>query len=85
VRVPGHRLQGHGAPYTSRSCHHWPCDTLSGVLRVDKYGRESSRGIGGHGHALCECSWTGNHLLTGADRRRDHQGHKKQIRAAQGA
>lgn len=60
----------------------WPCDTLAGVLRVDKRGRERAKGVGGHGHALCECGWTGAHLLTGADRRRDHREHLKTIRAA---
>lgn len=80
MRVLGHRLQGLGAPYTGQACQLWPCDTLAGVQRVDRLGSPKAKGIGGHGHAFCECGWTGEHRLTGADRRRDHRRHKRAIR-----
>lgn len=82
LRVPGHRIQGRGAPHTAQTCQRWPCDTISGVQRVDKVGVPRARGIGGHGHALCECGWTSGHLLTGADRRRAHRSHRELARAA---
>jgi hypothetical protein len=80
VRVPGHRLIARGAPHTAESCQKWPCDLHSGVQRVNRQGDIQSKGIGGHGHAVCECQWTGRHLLTGADRKRDHHKHKQDVR-----
>lgn len=80
MRVPGHRLQARGAPHTGHSCQLWPCNTLPGVQRIDKRGSPSIKGIGGHGHALCECGWSGPHQLTGADRRRDHLAHQDTVR-----
>jgi hypothetical protein len=81
VRVSGHRLIARGAPHTAQSCLEWPCDVHAGVQRVNRNGKATSQGIGGHGHALCECGWTGKHLLTGADRKRDHQKHKQGVRS----
>jgi len=79
VRVAGHRLIARGAPHTAETCQRWPCDTLSGVQRVNQLGEPKERGIGGHGHALCECGWAGPHRLTGAARKRDHQQHKQNV------
>jgi len=77
LRVPGHRLQGRGAPHTGQTCQKWPCDLHAGVRRVDKFGTVRDQGVGGHGHALCECGWTSEHLLTGAARRRAWRRHKR--------
>lgn len=83
MRVPGHRLIGRGAPHTAEACQKWPCDTLSGVQRVNQHGDAKVQGVGGHGHALCECGWTGPHQLTGATRKRAHHQHKATVRAQQ--
>lgn len=80
MRIRGHRLTNRGAPFTGDSCQRWPCDTLSGVQRVNRTGEAKPEGIGGHGHALCECQWLGPHRLTGADRKRDHMKHKTEVR-----
>lgn len=85
MRVTGHRLIGRGAPHTAESCQRWPCDTHSGVQRVNRTGDLKSQGIAGHGHALCECRWTGSHRLSGADRKRDHDGHKIDVKTRQNA
>jgi hypothetical protein len=82
LRVPGHRLQAGGAPHTGLTCQRWPCDTLPGIQRVNRIGEPSTRGISGHGHALCECGWTSSHLLSGAERRRAHREHKRTVRSA---
>lgn len=81
LRVPGHRILGRGAPHTGQSCQTWPCDTVSGVRRVDRYGIVRDVGVGGHGHASCECGWTGPHQFSGAARRRDHRAHKRSLRS----
>lgn len=79
--VRGHGIVSDGAPHTANSCQQWPCDTLSGVQRVNRQGASSGvNGIGGYGHALCTCGWTSAHLLTGADRRRAHIAHKQRLR-----
>lgn len=78
--VHGHALQAEGAPHTGASCQEWPCDTIAGVERVNQHGRRSATGVGGHGHALCECGWQSKHLLTGAARRRAHVEHKDTVR-----
>ncbi|HEX8321671.1 hypothetical protein [Longimicrobium sp.] len=79
MRVQGHRLVDRGAPYTAQSCQSWPCDTIAGVHRVNRQGQQIEVGsavtVGGHGHALCECGWTGPHEMTGADRQRAHRKH----------
>jgi hypothetical protein len=85
MRVQGHRLIGKGAPHTSQSCQRWPCDVHAGVQRVNRLGHLADQGISGHGHALCECQWTGAHRLTGADRKRDHHSHKADVLARQAA
>jgi hypothetical protein len=82
MRVTGHRLIGKGAPHTSQSCQRWPCDVHAGVQRVNRTGEAKTQGIGGHGHALCECGWTGGHRLTGSERKRDHDSHKASLRPA---
>jgi hypothetical protein len=74
-----------GAPYTGKSCQRWPCDSISDVQRVNREGELKGQGIAGHGHALCECSWTGEHRLSGAERKRDHQKHKNRLRHSQAA
>lgn len=83
MRVQGHKLLLKGAPHTAQSCQQWPCDMIAGIQRVNRRGvivtPEGAAGIGGHGHALCECGWTGPHDLTGADRRRSHEQHKVQV------
>jgi hypothetical protein len=80
VRLRGHRIAGLGAPHTANSCQNWPCDTLPGVVRVNRQGQTRAQGIGGYGHALCECGWTGPHQLSGAARRRAHAQHKRSQR-----
>lgn len=80
MRLQGHRLTSRGAPHTAESCQRWPCDTHSGVQRVNRNGDLKDEGIGGHGHALCQCQWVGAHRLTGADRKRDHAKHKREVR-----
>jgi hypothetical protein len=80
LRVPGHRIQAQGAPFTATTCQLWPCDKLLGVQRVDALGNPRDHGVTGHGHAVCECGWTGAHLMTGASRRRNHREHKRQVR-----
>jgi hypothetical protein len=84
-RVTGHRLLDEGAPYTGTSCQGWPCDTVNGVQRVTRTGELGAQGVGGFGHARCECGWTGPHRMTGVQRRADHSIHKDQIRARQQA
>ena len=85
MRVPGHRLIARGAPHTGQACTAWPCDTVAGVKRVNRHGTaldpEADVRVAGHGHALCECGWTGAHLLSGAERRRDHAVHKAAVRS----
>jgi len=76
VRSPGHRLIARGAPHTAQACSHWPCDVHSGVQRVNRRGDLGGRGVGGFGHALCECGWTGPHDETGAARRRSWRKHR---------
>lgn len=78
--VPGHGLISEGAAHTAQSCQEWPCDKVTGIQRVDRRGVVAANGVGGHGHALCACGWTGPHQLTGADRKRSHRDHKVRIR-----